>query len=117
MNAVPHTVYAVKALIPNGLYKIGSTSNVERRLRHIRNASPVEMELVGTIPGDRTLERRIHASLLSSHVRCEWFLDTPEVRSTAKAISEGTLDIESLPKPKGVTSFINGKPRPQGDAA
>lgn len=110
INAIPDTIYVVKAAGRPGLYKFGSTSNLSRRFRHICNASPVEMELIGFMPGCRDLERRIHAALISAHVRCEWFEPTDEVRAMAEAIAGGCIDLEALPAPKGVTSFVRGKP-------
>ena len=111
MNATPNTIYAARAAVEGGLYKFGATSNLVRRFRHICNASPVDMELIGSMIGDCHLERRIHASLLEWHVRCEWFEPSEPVRQMARNIAAGTVQIDDLPAPIGVTSFVRGKPR------
>lgn len=110
MNAVPDTIYVAKPVGLPGPYKIGVTSDLARRFRHICNASPLEMELVCSMPGDKILERRIHAHLLDAHLRCEWFNDCIAVRWLVNTIRNGTFTADHLPPPKGVTSFVNGKP-------
>lgn len=108
MTAIPDTIYIVRAA--NGPVKVGVTCNVERRLRHIRNASPVDIALVCTFPGDRIIERRIHAFLLASHLRCEWFEPTREVEAFIASAVDGTVDVAGLPPPKGISSFVRGRP-------
>jgi hypothetical protein len=109
-NRRPDTIYIARPVNFPGPYKIGSTSDLKRRMRHINNASPFEMELVAAMPGDPILERRIHASLLDAHIRCEWFRDCFTVRSLVARVRDGTFDPAGLPQPKGVSSYRNGKP-------
>jgi hypothetical protein len=109
-NRTPDTIYVVKAVALRGPYKIGVTSDLTRRFRTICNQSPVDMELLCSMPGDKVLERRIHAHLLDAHLRCEWFRDCLAVRALVMSIRNGTFTADHLPAPKGVTSFVNGRP-------
>jgi hypothetical protein len=45
-NRAPDTIYVVKPVGFDGPFKIGATSNVPQRLRHLSNASPFPLELV-----------------------------------------------------------------------
>lgn len=110
MNRVPDTIYVVKPVSFRGPYKIGVTSDLARRFRTICNQSPFEMELLCSMPGDKLLERRIHAHLIDAHERCEWFRDCLAVRVLVLSIKDGTFSADHLPAPKGLTSFVNGRP-------
>jgi hypothetical protein len=113
-NRAPDTIYVVKPVGFDGPFKIGATSNVPQRLRHLSNASPFPLELVCTHPGGIELEHRIHASLRSSHLRCEWFSDSAAVRGLIEQLKAGTLDVAVLPAPFGIA---NAKPRARKAAA
>ena len=63
-----------------GLIKIGVSTNVTSRLCSIRNASPVPVERLGTLPGGTLGEAFLHASFTHLRRHGEWFEDTPELR-------------------------------------
>lgn len=72
-NSRPGTVYYLRA---GNLVKIGHTTDLGQRL----NAYPPDAELLGTEPGDESLEAQRHvqfANLLS--FRREWFHPGPEL--------------------------------------
>lgn len=93
------TVYFIRAFMPDGLIKIGSSSFPPSRLVSLLSWSPVPLEIVATIPGDATLERRIHGLLRESRSHSEWFHPTPEVEAVVEAAISGTLDVDALPPP------------------
>lgn len=64
-----------------GLIKIGVSTNVTARLCSIRNASPVPVELLGTVPGGTLGESFLHVSFAHLRRHGEWFEDTPELRA------------------------------------
>jgi hypothetical protein len=53
--------------------KIGRTRNVAARLRSLATASAVPLALLGTVPGDRQLEARLHWQWRHLRLRGEWF--------------------------------------------
>lgn len=59
--------------------KIGLTTDLPRRLRNIRNMSPVSLELLGVIPGDAKLERELHRRFGQYRQHGEWFSSNPEL--------------------------------------
>lgn len=69
-----------------GVVKIGRTTEMERRLSRLQVASPVELELLLTIPGGRTEEKALHEKHAGDRVRGEWFRISPAVRATIDAL-------------------------------
>jgi T5orf172 domain len=63
-----------------GLIKIGVSTNVRARFRAIRNSSPVEVVLLGMVPGGTLEESFLHCSFPHLRRHGEWFEDTPELR-------------------------------------
>lgn len=57
--------------------KIGTSINPQRRLQQLQPHVPVRLSVLWTIPGDHTLERRIHAHLDAYRTHGEWFDLTP----------------------------------------
>lgn len=67
--------------------KVGIADDVGRRLAGLQTASPVELRLLAAVPGDESLEQRIHASLSRYRVRGEWFFLTPAVLASIEQIA------------------------------
>jgi hypothetical protein len=57
----------------DGLIKIGTTSNLERRLSTMRVDSPSELKLLGTLAGGRKIEAALHSRFAEDRKRGEWF--------------------------------------------
>lgn len=53
--------------------KIGVSGNPARRLRDLQTASPLELELLATVPGGQELEQVLHIWFAELRVRGEWF--------------------------------------------
>ena len=70
-------VYFVRA--ENGLIKIGSTKYLEDRLYSLRCGSPVGIELVACLKGDRNTEFKLHARFAEHRLHGEWFNPAPEI--------------------------------------
>lgn len=64
-----------------GRIKIGTTKNLKSRLSALHTSSPGEIVVIATIPGDRRIERLLHAKLAAHRVKLEWFNDCVEVRA------------------------------------
>lgn len=65
------------------LIKIGSTSNLERRLALLRTGSPDHLDVVGLIqpPCAWSLEAELHARFWADRLQGEWFSPSPELVS------------------------------------
>lgn len=57
----------------NSLVKIGTSLNVEERLRSIQFMSPVPLRLLWKTPGDAELETRLHQLFQARRRHGEWF--------------------------------------------
>lgn len=84
------TVYLVAAA--NGLVKIGSASNIEKRMSLLRCQSPLSVELVYTLRCTHagSIERALHDKFRSQHDHGEWYRlssdDIEEVKRYAHAL-------------------------------
>lgn len=69
------SVYVISST--NGLFKIGSARNVERRIRSLQTGSADQLEIVCVIPTAQhthaALERALHHRLADKRVSGEWF--------------------------------------------
>lgn len=65
--------------------KIGYSSKPRHRLSQLKVASPVALELVAIMPGDRAVERQLHDRFADSRKAGEWFAESREL---AKLIKE-----------------------------
>lgn len=62
-----------------GVYKIGHTTQDPRdRVAKLRTGNPFPVELVGSIPGSRAMERYLHRTYKSRKIKGEWFILTPD---------------------------------------
>ncbi len=68
--------------------KVGIAINVRKRLSGLQVASPLPITLLGSIAGDRHVEKTLHEQLRGFHVRGEWFRDCQEVRDIIKRATE-----------------------------
>lgn len=66
-------VYLIRA--SNGVVKIGKTRNLAQRLKDLNTASPLDLELLGSVYyalGDQ-LELELHAQYADKRIKGEWF--------------------------------------------
>jgi len=108
-NRRPDTLYIAKPLHMEGPFKVGIATDVQRRVRHLSNASPFPLELVCSLPGTVEDERRIHAFLRNSHTRCEWFRNSPKIHTVIDWMKAGCLDHEALPAPIRIDALKGGR--------
>jgi hypothetical protein len=83
------------------LLKVGFSADVEKRMRTLRYAVPVDLILLGTMNGDRALEMRIQTFLFDHHHHGEWFALNEVVVGHVTALLSGDFDLRRLPE-KGV---------------
>lgn len=75
-NSVPDTLYIVKHTGIENFYKIGVTSNMDRRIRQLNIASPLGIEVIQTFKlGKNALivENLIHTENKEYRCNGEWF--------------------------------------------
>lgn len=65
-------IYFVQAG-PGGSIKIGTTSDLDRRLRELQTGNPVSLILLGTIPGSREEEHVVQSMFKHLQMEGEWF--------------------------------------------
>lgn len=81
-------VYAIDG---GDLVKIGKAMDVEERFSALRTASPVELTLLGSVRGPKTLEREVHAWAAPHRKRGEWFEKAAPFMAVVSAIVAGDL--------------------------
>lgn len=79
MRAQVSVVYFIAAGHPPEAVKIGCTHDVRSRLRGIQTGNHLPMLLLGTLPGDRRLERELHRRFEHLRLQGEWFRWSDEI--------------------------------------
>jgi hypothetical protein len=74
--------------------KIGYTTNLAARKRALETASAVPLELLASIPGDRSEETRLHRDWWHLHIRGEWFQADEELLRYIREQINGDLSHE-----------------------
>lgn len=75
---ITEVVYFVRAG-SDGLIKIGTTSDVEKRLAKMQTDSGVDLVLIGVLTGGQELERKLHEQFSLYRARGEWFFPHSEI--------------------------------------
>jgi hypothetical protein len=73
MRKLGRPIPAVYFLKSAEFIKIGYAADFDARLRELQVGNPVELELLGLLPGPPALEHRIHAAFSDQRERGEWF--------------------------------------------
>lgn len=77
---------SIYVLRSDNLVKIGFSDHLRKRLSQIVSSSPVPVEFVGHMPGDRELEAHIHSRFQNQHFSGEWFVENEQMRQVFNAI-------------------------------
>lgn len=67
-----------------GPIKVGVAADPRARLGQLQVGNPKRLRLLGSIPGDASIESAIHRELDGDRVGGEWFKATARVRSAVK---------------------------------
>jgi hypothetical protein len=70
-------VYFIRAA--DGMVKIGTSTNVLKRVKDLASQSPVPLELVAVVPGNTTDEAALHDRFNDARDHGEWFRPVPEL--------------------------------------
>lgn len=85
-NAKPDKRPAKKPVVyfvwaETGAIKIGTTGNIDLRMKSLRGQSPVPLALLATVRGNRVVERAYHARFAHARAHGEWFERCPEIEA------------------------------------
>lgn len=69
--------------------KIGSTSNLKRRLSSLQNSSPTPLTLLCSVPGSKSTETRFHDWFQPYRLWGEWFSPAPELTGFIDQVQKG----------------------------
>jgi hypothetical protein len=78
-----NVVYFIQG-VPDGLIKIGWTSDLDSRFKTLCQGSPCELALLGIAHGGEREEQILHANFAEHRVRGEWFTPNPRLIEFAK---------------------------------
>jgi hypothetical protein len=82
-------VYAIDG---GAAVKFGKALDVGHRLRALQTSSPVDLVLLGSVRGPKTLETRVLNWAAPFRLRGEWFIKSPAVLRLVEAIQTGVLE-------------------------
>jgi len=64
--------------------KIGTTTNLSKRLSELQSSTPDYLFVFGTLPGDKVVEKILHKKFATNRIRGEWYEFTPEMKRFVK---------------------------------
>lgn len=80
-------------VLDNGIhFKIGYTTNLDKRIKQLQTGSSTELKVICVKHGDVALEQQLHSTLSKYHVRGEWFEKSPEVMNVIANLVDYSLD-------------------------
>lgn len=113
-------VYFIKSYC-NKYIKIGTTSNLKRRMIELQAANPKPLTLLGTIEGSFDTEATLHLIFAKYRVQGEWFRSSGELKALQKILSnrgqgyptevKNVRDIQLAIKHLQVREAANRKPK------
>ena len=68
--------------------KIGFSDDVDQRIKELQTASPLELKLVGTMPGAFQTECELHKIFESYRKNGEWFRYTGHLKDCIRALHD-----------------------------
>ena len=80
-------LYAIEAPSANRI-KIGRTLDMDRRFAGLQTASPIPLELLGSVWLPYDAESNAHTYLAEHRSHGEWFVAAPKVRELAQLIAD-----------------------------
>lgn len=70
--------------------KVGFSKNLRARFQSVQSSSPLDVFIIGWVPGDRALEKAILSLAAEHRVRGEWFVNCPDMMTLIRRVlSEG----------------------------
>lgn len=82
-------VYFIEVL-PDGFIKIGLSNDPVKRLAHMQTSFPYELQLLGYVSGDYTLEKQLHEDFKADHIKGEWFKSSKPLEAKIQKLLKGS---------------------------
>lgn len=82
-------VYFIKPVSLPGPIKIGYSNNIKNRLKALMQWSPLPLEVLAFVPGDRKLEYFLHQFFASTNSHQEWFHPSEFLLDVIRRVSAG----------------------------
>ena len=102
------SVYFVRATAPEGPIKIGFAGDFASREKSLRAMSPVPLETLLVIDGDRSLELALHQRFAAHRRNGEWFNSHPDILSYIASpypVQSEETSFSSLIREWGIADF------------
>jgi hypothetical protein len=96
MTVAERFVYFVRPVGQDGPIKIGVANVPTKRLAQIMAWSPVDLEILVTVPGNGALERNLHECFAYAHVRGEWFSPVSDLLKGIASLKQGAAVEEAF---------------------
>ena len=87
------SLYVIAPLSGDLVVKIGISNDPFERLECLQIGSPIQLRIVGMMPGTRLMEKRLHDALAKHQAHGEWFKFDGDVKKVVKAICECDIDL------------------------
>lgn len=109
------TVYFVRrATDPEGLIKIGFTTDLPTRLSILGTSNPEGFDVLCTVPGGRDLEGYLHTAFEADRVAGEWFRPSRDLdrmmgilgKQGLSGLPAGVVDLDEEPEQDGENSDL-----------
>lgn len=91
-------VYFIRSA--DGLVKIGTSSDVSKRLKALSTAHGANLELLGSVPGGHEIERAFHVRWAECRVNREWFRPSDDMLVAIEREIAGPKLPLAFPKPR-----------------
>lgn len=82
-------IYFIRPIGQPGPVKIGCSRAPRRRLEEIARWSPIDLEIVATIPGGHKLEHNLHDCFANDYLRFEWFAASDKLTNLIEDLRAG----------------------------
>jgi hypothetical protein len=106
----PGFIYFIRAIQGprhSARVKIGWTRDPRKRLKDLQTGSPVELYLIGAIPGGREDERAMHERFALSRMHGEWFALTGEMHELV--IERGELVCREIETARANRAYFDAR--------
>lgn len=100
-------VYVFRA-VGTSRYKLGVTTNLRERLRAVQTGCPYRVVVVGTCPGERSLEAALHSRFAAHRRQGEWFMLPQSWREDARDLVPA-FQVVGQKKARGSKAFEGWK--------
>jgi hypothetical protein len=93
-------VYLIEAA---SRYKIGYSTNIDRRIKTFNTANCVPCRIIAVAPGSKQLEKSLHQEFKRFRVNREWFINAPDILDAFAALPDAMIFLRGFVTQEGST--------------